>query len=120
MKLGQMASIIRCRNSPACTVRIAVHIMATKARTCKHEPIDQMVGVHTSDEDSRDRAVHAKDGSNSNREGDMIICADLASGRDDKGADEEAEKDDGDGLARSEAEGHDRRDGRGKRRSKHV
>lgn len=32
MKLGQMASMQRCRKFPACTVKIAVHMSATKAR----------------------------------------------------------------------------------------
>jgi len=35
MNDGQIASIMRCRKSPAWTVRIAVHISATNARTCK-------------------------------------------------------------------------------------
>lgn len=32
MKLGQIASIMRCKNAPAWTVKMAVHMRATKAR----------------------------------------------------------------------------------------
>jgi hypothetical protein len=68
-------------------------------------------GPHSSDEGSKAdgwvRAIHAKDGPDDDRERDVISSSHLAGERDDHRADEESEKDDWDGLTRSEAERHD-------------
>ena len=58
----------------------------------------------SSDADGRQRAVHAEDGADDDGERDAVRSTHLAGQGDDDRADQEAEEDDGDGLAGREAE----------------
>jgi hypothetical protein len=82
IKLGQIASIILCRKAPAWTVRIAVHIIATKAgRLLVSKSRKSWWQRPTSNTNHGKTAIHAKDRPDYDRERYVVGCTHFPSSR---------------------------------------